>query len=82
MFRKPPENPLSGSESFREFLRCSRLIQVAPRIEHAVDLGAVLGPHLDLVAITVVRDQRLVSLFVRPIAHDSEGGHRSRTRMF
>ena len=46
-----------------------RLIQVAPGIEHVVDLGAVLGPLLDLVKVAVVRDQRLISLFVGRFAH-------------
>ena len=50
-----------------------RLIQVAPGIEHVVDLGAVLGPLLDLVEIAVVRDQRLISLFVRRTICSSHG---------
>jgi hypothetical protein len=43
-----------------------RLVEVAAGTEHVVDLGAVLGPFLDLVEITVVRDQRLVGLFGGP----------------
>ena len=46
-----------------------RLIQVAPRIEHAIDLGAILGPLLDFLIIAVFRDQRIVSLFIRPVGH-------------
>ena len=40
-----------------------RLIQIAPRIQHVIDLRAVLGPLLDLVEIAMVRDQRVVGLF-------------------
>jgi hypothetical protein len=34
----------------------SRFVQVAAGIEHVVDLGAVLGPFLDLVEVALVRD--------------------------
>jgi hypothetical protein len=47
----------------------AHLIQVAARKEHAVDLGAVLGPFLDLVEVTVVRDHRVASFFVGRFAH-------------
>jgi hypothetical protein len=49
----------------------SRLIQIAACVEHALDPGAVLGSFLDLVEVAVVRNQRLVGLFVGPLAHDS-----------
>jgi hypothetical protein len=44
----------------------ARLVQVAAGKEHTIDLGAVLGPLLDLVEVAVVRDQRLASLFGEP----------------
>src|SRR5690348_10048544 len=47
----------------------SRLVQAAPGIEHMINLGPVFGPFLDLVEVAVVRNQRIVSVFVRPIAH-------------
>jgi hypothetical protein len=46
-----------------------RLVETAPGIQHVVDLRSVLGPFLDLIEITVVRDQWLVSLVVGPFAH-------------
>jgi hypothetical protein len=48
-----------------------RLVEVAAGEQHPIDLGPVLGPFLDLVEIAAVRNQRLVGLFVGPIAHDS-----------
>jgi hypothetical protein len=33
-----------------------RLVETAPGIQHVVDLRSVLGPFLDLIEITVVRD--------------------------
>src|SRR5262245_33825694 len=36
-----------------------RFSQIAAGIKHAIDLGAVLGPLLNLVEIAVVRNQRL-----------------------
>jgi hypothetical protein len=41
-----------------------RLVHVAAGIEHVVELGAVLGPLLDLVEIAVAREQRLISLLL------------------
>jgi hypothetical protein len=41
-----------------------RLVETAAGEKHALDPLLVLGPKLDLVEITVVRQQRLVSLFV------------------
>jgi hypothetical protein len=40
-----------------------RLVEVAAGIEHSLDLGAVLGPLLDLL-VAVVSNQRLVGFFV------------------
>jgi hypothetical protein len=45
-----------------------RLIETAAGIEHVFDLGAVFRPLLDFVKVTVVRNQRLVRLFVGPFA--------------
>jgi hypothetical protein len=41
-----------------------RLVQAAAGIEHALDLGAILGPLLDLVEVAVVRDEWVISLFI------------------
>ena len=41
-----------------------RLIEVAPGIQHVVDPGAVLGPLLDFLEVAVVRDQRIIGIFV------------------
>jgi len=51
-----------------------RLIEIAAGKEHAVDLGAILRPLLDLVVIAVVRDHRLVRLLVRQFAHCTRAG--------
>jgi hypothetical protein len=48
-----------------EYLR--RLVELAPGIEHALDPGAFLGLLLDLVVVVVVRELRLVGLFVGPV---------------
>ena len=41
-----------------------RIVKAAAGIEHALDVGAIFGPLLDLVEVAVVRDQRIVRLFV------------------
>ena len=46
-----------------------RLVKAATGIKHVVDLRPVLGPLLDLVEIAMVRDERLISLFVGRFAH-------------
>ena len=46
----------------------ARLVEIVAGVQHVVDLGAVLGPFLDLIEIAVVRDQWLVSLVVGPFA--------------
>jgi hypothetical protein len=48
--------------------------RLLPAEQQALDPLLVLGLELDLVEIPVVGDQRLVSLFVGPIAHDRLGG--------
>jgi hypothetical protein len=48
-----------------------RLVETAAGEQHALDPLLVLGPELDLVEIPVIRDQRLVSLFVGPLGHSS-----------
>ena len=50
----------------KDFLRLAKIIA---GIEQAIDFHAVAGPLLDLVEIAMVRDQRVVSLFVRPVAN-------------
>jgi hypothetical protein len=47
--------------------QCPRLVQAAAGKQHTLDLAAVLGPFLDLVEVAVVRVDRVVNLFVRPI---------------
>jgi hypothetical protein len=34
----------------------SRLVEVAPGVQHAADLRPVLGPLLDLVEVAMIRD--------------------------
>ena len=50
----------------KDFLRLAKIIA---GIEQAIDFHAVAGPLFDLVEIAMVRDQRVVSLVVRPVAH-------------
>jgi hypothetical protein len=61
-----------------EYLPC--LIQIAARIQHALN-SARLRSLLDFVVVAVVRQQRLVCLFVGSIAHDSQWRHRLRARL-
>jgi hypothetical protein len=51
-----------------------RLVEVAARIEHAIHLGPILGPFLDLVEITVVRDQRVGGFFLGHFGHGTLAG--------
>jgi hypothetical protein len=43
----------------------TRSFKVVACVKQAINLGAVLGPFLDLVVITVVREQRAIRLFGR-----------------
>ena len=45
-----------------------RFSQVAASVEQGLE-PAFLGPLLDLVVVTMIRQQRLVGFFVGPIAH-------------
>src|SRR6516225_6529558 len=58
-----PRQVLDGVS--KDFLRLAKIIA---DIEQAIDFHAVAGPLLDLVEIAMVRDQQVVSLFVRPVA--------------
>ena len=59
-----PRQVLDGVS--KDFLRLAKIIA---DIEQAIDFHAVAGPLFDLVVIAVVREERIVSLFVGPIAH-------------
>ena len=59
-----PRQVLDGVS--KDFLRLAKIIA---DIEQAIDFHAVAGPLLDLVEIAMVRDQQVVSLFVRPVAN-------------
>jgi hypothetical protein len=54
-------NPRSMLDRRREDF--SRLVEIAPGIEHVVHLGTVLGPFLNLVEVAVVRNRRIAGLF-------------------
>jgi hypothetical protein len=45
------------------------LVEIVAGVKEALDLRAVLRPLLDLVEITIVRAQWVVSLFVGPPRH-------------
>jgi hypothetical protein len=50
-----------------------RLIQIVAGVEHVIDLGPVFRPLLDLVEVAVVRDRRVVGLFLGPVRAHSDG---------
>jgi hypothetical protein len=43
-------------------------VEVAAGERRAIDLRAILRPLLDLVEITIVRDERIIGLFIGPVA--------------
>ena len=47
----------------------ARVVETIAGVEHQFNPQPVARPLLDLVEVAVVRDQRLVGFFVRPIAH-------------
>jgi hypothetical protein len=63
---EPLHQPSPG-RTWRGVEDLPRLIQAAAGVQHAVNLGPVLHPLLDLVVIAVVRNQRFVCFFVGPI---------------
>jgi hypothetical protein len=63
----PYGQPYPGQMLDRRGEDLRRLVEVAPGINHALDPGAFLGLLLDLVVVVVVREKRLVGLFVGPV---------------
>ena len=59
--RQPDPRPTF--DFFREQL--TSLVEIVAGVKQAVDLRAILGPLLDLVVITIVRELRVVGLFGR-----------------
>src|SRR5262249_51906408 len=59
----------------KDFLRLAKIIA---GIKQAIDFHAVPRPPFDLVEIAMVRDQRVVGLFVGPIGHELQASSSSR----
>jgi hypothetical protein len=45
----------------------ARLVEIVAGIKHAVDLGAIACPLLDLIEVAVVRTERIVGFLVGPM---------------
>jgi hypothetical protein len=53
----------------RVFEQLTSLFEIVAGVKEAIDLAAVFGPLFDLVEVAMVRDERVISLFVGPMRH-------------
>jgi hypothetical protein len=61
----------------------ARLFEIVAGMKKPRDLRAVLGPLFELVEVAIVREQRVVSLFVGPISRGSDSiENEGRVRLF